>query len=253
MRAPRTATLAAFLILAAAPGWAGSVDTGQVTTFANGQPADAGEMNTTLQALIAAIDDNAARLAALEASQASQIAGLDSEVDGLEGRVDAVEAALASAPAAVPVAGTWHLYGLEVEAAARNDTLAGWNGGYRLESVLTLNADGTFSISEQIFGMRTLITAFEAPCFESEGSPQCIGDVVIDDMVDNESESDSGTWSVSGGVLTLTYPGPDGGSSTYSIHGGVLAGGYAETDSFGGIQNRLVNLTVGVRVGDVTP
>lgn len=45
---------------------AGEVDTGSVTTFSAGEPAVAADVNANFDALIAAINDNAARIAALE-------------------------------------------------------------------------------------------------------------------------------------------------------------------------------------------
>lgn len=51
------------------------VDPANVTTFQSGTPALAGEVNSTMQALITAIDDNASRIAAMETSQASLVPG----------------------------------------------------------------------------------------------------------------------------------------------------------------------------------
>jgi len=48
--------------------YADKVDSSSVTTFQDGTPAVAGEVNGNFQALIDAINDNAARLAALEAA-----------------------------------------------------------------------------------------------------------------------------------------------------------------------------------------
>lgn len=65
-----------FLILAmtaslAGPANADDVDASAVTTFQDGTPALAGEVNGNFQALIDAINDNASRLAALEAASGS--------------------------------------------------------------------------------------------------------------------------------------------------------------------------------------
>jgi len=43
------------------------VDESQVTTFQAGQPAHAAEVNQTIQALVTAVNDNAARVVELEA------------------------------------------------------------------------------------------------------------------------------------------------------------------------------------------
>ncbi len=63
-----TLTITGFGYAAADP-----VNPANVTTFQSGTPALAGEVNSTLQELIAAIDDNAARIAAIEAAEASPI------------------------------------------------------------------------------------------------------------------------------------------------------------------------------------
>lgn len=52
---------------------ADSVNPANVTTFQSGSPALASEVNSTIQALITAIDDNATRIAALEADAASLV------------------------------------------------------------------------------------------------------------------------------------------------------------------------------------
>ncbi len=59
-----TLTITGFGYAAADP-----VNPANVTTFQSGTPAFAGEVNSTLQALIVAIDDNAARIAAVETEQ----------------------------------------------------------------------------------------------------------------------------------------------------------------------------------------
>lgn len=54
---------------------ADTVNPANVTTFQSGTPALASEVNTTIQALITAINDNATRIAAMETSQASLVPG----------------------------------------------------------------------------------------------------------------------------------------------------------------------------------
>ena len=51
--------------------FADEVDQSSVTSFSDGTPAVAGEVNANFQALIDAINDNAARIAALESSSSS--------------------------------------------------------------------------------------------------------------------------------------------------------------------------------------
>jgi hypothetical protein len=52
-----------------------TVEESDITTFEDGTPAVAAEVNANFQALITAINDNATRLAAIEASAGSSVAG----------------------------------------------------------------------------------------------------------------------------------------------------------------------------------
>ena len=56
----------------AMPSFAGDVNSASVTTFQSGTTLSSQQLNTTINALVTAINDNAAKIAALEAAQSTQ-------------------------------------------------------------------------------------------------------------------------------------------------------------------------------------
>ncbi len=72
---PLNAVVSFLALLITTSAWADTVDPAGVTVFQPGTTVDSSDVNDTLQALIAAINDNSARLDALETANRSTVAG----------------------------------------------------------------------------------------------------------------------------------------------------------------------------------
>jgi cytoskeletal protein RodZ len=132
-------------------------------TFVAGTPAKAADVNADFQALVTAINNLATR------------------VSKLEGKFTAAD-----------IAGTYAIAGLEVELGKESDTRAVIHNADSNAS-LTLNADGTFSLSS-LSNNAKLIIDLNPP----SGSPP------INATTGSNNQTSSGTWALSGNTLTLT-------------------------------------------------
>lgn len=149
---------------------ASEVDSGQITTFESGTPARASEVNNTLQALIDAINDNAARIEALEAASERNVAGRTYALRG---------------NGVIFIGGPNDSYG---------DGFGNASAGTFLDSgTVTFAADGTLSLS---------LTFYEGEIGMNDGG-------LYQDGAEAENWEASGTWTQSGSDLTLVIPGED--------------------------------------------
>lgn len=160
-----------------APALAGEVDAAALNTFEAGTPAVAAEVNDNFTALISAINDNAARIAALE---------------------DAVPDS---------IAGNWSMVGLNLELAADSGTATDFSATY---SDITLDGEfGSFTFDPAGTFTGTLNATqvrLAARIFCQDNSAQSIPDECVNEFepeTANTSESISGTWTEDGNSVTL--------------------------------------------------
>lgn len=145
---------------------ADEVDSSSVTTFEDGSPAVAGEVNANFQALINAINDNAAAIAALESSgsaESNSVSGATFTLNQI-GIINRGQQGVEGGMAAFA-------------------TTANLSQQY----TLVLNSDGTFAFSGS----------------ESEGELNTItGNVILQSQ--GAAQSETGTWSQNGSTLNLS-------------------------------------------------
>jgi len=139
---PRRIPSCLLCLLTFGPALADPVDESQVTTFAAGQPACAEEVNQTIQALVAAVNDNAARVAELEAQLADQSLGLEDTISGAVFRIYSLESGLGS-DSSTSAAGP------SPKVAGTTGRLAHWMYAESID--LVLNDDGTLTGSTADF------------------------------------------------------------------------------------------------------
>jgi hypothetical protein len=219
--------LAAALVLSSSAGAQTSVP----NTFTANTPANAEDVNANFGALVTAINALDTRVTALEAG------------GGGGGALTMAD-----------VAGTWQVHSLETEHAARDDAGASILGSYLIDSTVTLNANGTFSISDTDNGVRVLTTVFKGPCDPAvpEGAA-CVYDNIINDVVEGGTDSDTGTWTLSGQIITLTFSGspPETQDLMVSADGNMLVTTFVEDEAIpdGGstMRLRLLSLAIGIK------
>lgn len=112
----------AALMMAAPMALAGTVDSSKVTTFQAGTAAVAAEVNSTISALVSAINDNAERLAALET------AAPDSSVAGQSYQLRSINSSIAVGGTTTTEDGRAHRFA-NVTNGSLNATLNFGNGG----------------------------------------------------------------------------------------------------------------------------
>lgn len=159
-----TLTITGFGYAAADP-----VNPANVTTFQSGTPALAGEVNSTLQELIAAIDDNAARIAAVETEQARLV---PASVDGSTYCIYDLSAGVGAGDPD-PVTGDGNWMGASANAAIFEVTFT------TAQVTLTLIADSFYEAL--------------APSNRLLDSSDLLG-------------SETATWTQVGNVVTVTFP-----------------------------------------------
>lgn len=164
-----------------------TVDQSSVTTFQPGTPALASEINGNFQALIAAIDDNAARIGNLEQGSSSLTA--EDLVAGSTYRLLATPMTVGGSN--VHTSGEWVSMGTN-------------------EEDFTFNVDGTFASvgSSSVFEPRQNL---------SGPTPEMV-------TAAESGFTDSGTWSVAGNELQIVWDDPalPGISGTLSVDGNTL-------------------------------
>lgn len=154
---------------------AGEVDSNQIVTFSSGTPALASEVNSNFDVLIAAINDNAQRLTALEeaASSSDQPADLMELLTGASFKLVGIDSKLE--------AGSYnnqpHI-GSQLETFSQSITL--------LDGGTFISGAGNYKQREVSF----LPSAF------------CCGDDANEEFPESTSTS---TWTLSGNILTLFF------------------------------------------------
>ncbi len=159
-----TLTITGFGYAAADP-----VNPTNVTTFQSGTPALAGEVNSTLQELIAAIDDNAARIAAVETEQARLV---PASVDG----------------------STYCIYDLSAGVGAGDPDLVTGDGNW-------MGASAGAAIFEVTFTSAQVTLTSIADSFYEALAPS-------NRLLDSSDPlgSETATWTQVGNVVTITFP-----------------------------------------------
>lgn len=192
---------------------ADTVNPTDVSTFQSGTPALASEVNGTVQALITAIDDNAARIAAMEADQASPIPG---DITGNTYCLFSLGSGVGAAdPDPVSGEGAW----LAATAGRSTATLTISSG---MQATIELTADD----------------------FREAFSPANVVNDVSDTL-----EIELATWTLVNNLLTLTYPDASQDMAIVSADANMLVFNVSETertfDNSGEIF--IVDMIVGVR------
>jgi len=202
------------------------------TTFTSSTPALASEVNANFAALIAAINDNDARIAALEAASGgggdltSVVSGSSYQVFFSGGIINRYSDALSP------------YTGAEVERFGGN-------------SVITFHSDGTLSELFSEVG-RHISLEKEVNCDEFGGNCEHDGETWEDT---DQASGPGGAWSVSGQTLTVLWPGDSPGdeeefllsaAGTVIILGG--GGRSIDTDEFGTQDAVETFLAVGVKL-----
>ncbi len=160
-----TLTITGFGYAAADP-----VNPANVTTFQSGTPALAAEVNSTLQALITAIDDNSSRIAAIEADQASLV---PANVEG----------------------STYCVYDLAVGVGAGDPDPGTGDGNWMGASAGAASFEVTFTSSTQV-----TLTALADSFYEALAPSNRLLDS------SDPLGSESATWTQVGNLVTVTFP-----------------------------------------------
>ncbi len=206
---------------------ADTVDNAEIVTFTAATPACAADVNQTIQELVSAINDNNAQIAALEA------------------RIAALEAPTLSA---ILTGSTFTVYTIETGVGATSGAgsagiLNAFVGGDT--SIFTLSAGGILSVSYD-FTERATTLDVEQNLFGDEDNIVTIQT----DIQDSGTGTDTGTWSLSGSTLTISY---DGDTDEYLVtpDGNMFVSGAAELDDeqlvAGGPFMTNADLVIGVR------
>lgn len=185
--------LAGILVVSFVAAVASTVEPTSITRFQAGTPARADDVNSTIQALVDAIDDNARRIEALEQNKTSC-----SLVERIKGS-------------------TFQLFA-HYNVIGGDSFMTSWDSHYyafgRINEIYTFNEDGTFTANAENNGVFPDYTPgeFETPSVTTVQHAS-------DDF------SDDGTWELVGNQLTLTFfdgeitatVSPDGNTAFISI------------------------------------
>ncbi|MCG8589616.1 MAG: hypothetical protein MJE66_10025 [Proteobacteria bacterium] len=187
----RTWILVAAIAGLTTPALADEVAPGEVTTFQANTPAIASEVNSNFQALIAAINDNAQRVAALEAA----VTPVDNDVTGH----------------------TYRFFNIE-SAVMNSEPDAGWDqsGAFASEGTITFGAGGTGTLDEA--------GAFAEPIIGAPGDP-------IVAFSDNDTFNSAITWSQVGETVTMTDSDSDTTVFTVTENGLMMVATNIELDA----------------------
>ena len=205
--------------LLSATAQAGEVDDTNVTTFQANTPAVAAEVNTTIGALITAINDNAQRIAALEDTTA--------DAQSVSGH-------------------NYRFADMEVGANASTDDRSTLTSIFGYNSVIMFDAAGTGMIvaateTDIIVDTRTY-RAFIDPVQQD-----LITDSQADAFISTGSEQISFTWTQSGETVTID-DGEDTQTFYVAMDGSVLITQNTDMSDIPGYEGGNVNIVVGVRV-----
>jgi hypothetical protein len=159
------------LLLCIAAVIGSSVDQERITTFEAGTPAVASEINENYQALIDAINNNAARLALLEQGVPSR--SLENEVTGATYKLMVAPTMVGGAASQATPGSLWTAHGIVTEE-------------------VTLNADGTLDSD----GSNMMFLPFRD--LENVGSPTVM-------TTETDTYDDSGTWSIDGSSIVVDF------------------------------------------------
>jgi len=238
------------LVLCGLPtmSFADPVDEGQVTEFEAGQPACAADVNQTIQALITAVNDNAARVAELEAALRNAHRPLQDMVSGSTYKFysqtvgNGADEQYTSGPnPEFDIAGT------------TQGALALWS--YYEVGEVVLNDNGTASLTTDNHERELYLTTFGTN-YVGDLSTTLVSQVdLINDLDDTQVSVESGTWVLSGQTLTLTFgAGEDEEEAVFTVSpdGESLMMGGKETEnlSYGSTTIPLLegSFAMGVRV-----
>ena len=224
------------------------VDPDDITTFQAGQPACAADVNETIQALITAVNDNAARVAELEAALRNAHRPLQDLVSGSTYNIysQAVGNGLDEqySPGAIPnttIVGVTH------------GALAMWS--YYEVGELVLNDDGTVSLTTENHERELYLSTYSTHDVDSQSVPEVARVDLTSGLEDVQSGTLSGTWVLSGQELTLTFgTGEDQDQSVFTVSPDgenlMLGGKETENLSYGSNTIPLLegNFAMGVRI-----
>lgn len=189
------------------------VDPANVTTFQSGTPALAGEVNSTMQALITAIDDNASRIAAMETTQASLVPG------DLTNNI-------------------YCFVGLDSAIGAGDPDPVSGNGAYALAG------------TGKSIGQLTFTSSTQATFAESSNE---FADLILPNntlsVFSDPPENETFTWTLSNNRLSLTVPGEPAIEMFVTPDANVLIAVFTETDRTSDDSGDIFDATlmVGVR------
>ena len=139
----------------------------QVITFQAGQPACAADMNQTVQALIAAVNDNAARIAELEAQLRRAQRPLSAKVLGSSYQIYSYEAGLGEVSTTQNVGGPGSI-------VANTHGKLG-HSSFIETGTLVLNIDGTASLTASSFEREVYMDTFATHDANSPAVPDIPG------------------------------------------------------------------------------
>ncbi|HEY8154201.1 MAG TPA: hypothetical protein VII72_08755 [Myxococcota bacterium] len=169
-------------------------------TFANGQPADATQVNANFNALVTAIDALNDRVAALESSTPASLVG------------------------------TYDYFEVKTDVDSLGANSYGIAGGGSSGTVV-LNADGTGSINvtsqyrQLVFSDQSLLVGDVG-----NGGSVSIHSTDVGQNNSPETVSLSMTWALSNGILTVTT---GDGDTSFAVAGKILVHGISSTDGEG--------------------
>ena len=198
------------------PTLADPVDETLVSTFQAGQPACAADVNQNFLALIAAVNDNAARVAELEAQLRQIQRPLDAKVSGSTYTIYSYETGLGE------YSSTQNVTGPGTIVKNTNGRLGHWS--FVETGILTLNADGSASLDVASHEREVYVDTFATHDVDSPDLPQIARVDLSTPIDDAEALLVDGTWSISGQNLTLNIEG-EVVSLVVSADGNILMAG----------------------------
>lgn len=200
------------------------------TVFSSGSPALAADVNNNFSALIAAINDNSQRIDALGGAGGS----LESKISGATYKIQFVGSIL----------------------GRFSDTSSGFSDVYMEHynglSTVTLNVDHT--ISENFSEAMREIGFDRTECVDP---PDCMQmEFRVEDNTDSDSTVSQGSWSVSGNVLSIMWPGETEADEFFVTGNGeiiVMANGGVNVEVEGNDEHSDFDssLAIGVRAPDL--
>lgn len=190
------------------------VEAQQLTTFVDGQPAIAAQVNGNFQSLLNEINTLKTQVTALQSSLANvNLQMLASDVATLKSQVAALQANQGSGNAGTAsIVGTWDLYTMDSPYFFNSGTSMDIHASAGAAGTIVFRADGTYTATDS--GSQSILTI-------AKSIPPNSNAIQFGTSTIPSNTQETGTWTVAGHTVTTTSA--DGsGSAVFSGDGSVL-------------------------------